>query len=59
MSPGGVRPVRRVVVARQAGTPRVVADGPSPHVHTLRGMPADLGLTDCGYTDGAAGDSVE
>lgn len=56
LSPGGVRPVRRVVVALQDGSPRVVADGPSPHVHTLPGMPPDLGLTDCWYTDGAPSD---
>ena len=54
--PGGIRPVRRVVVALRDGTPRVVADGPSPHVHTLPGMPSDLGLTDCWYTDGAPSD---
>ena len=54
---GGLRPVRRVVVALDgAGQPRVVADGPSPHVHTLPGLPPDLGLTDLWYTDGAPTD---
>ena len=59
-----VQPVRRVVVlADEHDVPHVVADGPSPHVHTLPGMPPDLGLTDLWYTgpdadqqDGAARD---
>jgi quercetin dioxygenase-like cupin family protein len=46
-----VRPVRRVVVlADEHDVPHVVADGPSPHVHTIPGMPPDLGLTDLWYT---------
>ena len=37
-----VRPVRRVVVlADEHDVPQVVADGPSPHVHTIPGMPPD------------------
>lgn len=54
-----IDPVRRVVVRAQTdGTAAVVADGASPHIHTLPGMPADLGLTDLWYTDidAAAGD---
>jgi hypothetical protein len=59
-----LQPVRRVVVlADDQDVARVVADGPSPHVHTLPGMPPDLGLTDLWYTgpgsdqqDGAARD---
>jgi hypothetical protein len=47
-----IRPTRRVVVLADAhDVPQVVADGPSPHVHTLPGMPDDLGLTDLWYTD--------
>jgi hypothetical protein len=50
--PGGPRRVgvsgpRRP--ARRVGQPRVEADGPSPHVHTLPGAP-HLGVTDRGYT---------
>jgi hypothetical protein len=59
-----VEPVRRVVVLTDdQDVARVVADGPSPHVHTLPGMPPDLALTDLWYTgpgadqhDGAARD---
>jgi hypothetical protein len=52
-----IRAVRRVVVAGDDhGQAHIVADGPSPHVHTLPGMPADLGLTDLWYTDGAPSD---
>jgi naringenin degradation protein FdeH len=48
-----VRPVRRVVVGPDASGAAVVqADGPSPHVHTLPGMPADLALVDLWYTSG-------
>jgi quercetin dioxygenase-like cupin family protein len=50
-----IRPVRRVVVLADADdVPRVVADEPSPHVHTLPGMPPDLGLTDLWYTGAGA-----
>ena len=57
MTAAGLRPVRRVVVTLNADAePRVVADGPSPHVHTLTGMPAGLGLIDCWYTDGTSAD---
>jgi hypothetical protein len=52
-----LRPVRRVVVTLDgAGQRRVVADGPSPHLHTLPGLPPDLGLTDLWDTDGAPTD---
>ncbi len=51
--------VRRVVVAGDDhGHAHVVADGPSPHVHTLPGMPAGLGLIDLWYTDGAPSDGT-
>jgi hypothetical protein len=51
-----IEPVRRVVVRANAdGTASVVVDEPSPHVHTLPGMPDDLGLTDLWYTDTAPG----
>jgi hypothetical protein len=51
-----IRPVRRVVVrAEPDGTAIVVADAPSPHVHTLPGMPPDLGLTDLWYTGEGSG----
>lgn len=50
-----IQTTRRVVVLAGADdVPRVVADGPSPHVHTLPGMPDDLGLTDLWYTGGGA-----
>jgi len=51
-----ISPVRRVVVrANPDGTAAVVADGASPHVHTLPGMPEDLGLTDLWYTGDGSG----
>lgn len=51
-----IAPVRRVVVrANPDGTATVVADAPSPHVHTLPGMPPDLGLTDLWYTGVGSG----
>ena len=52
--------VRRVVVRPDADHHTAVAfDGPSPHVHTLPGMSADLGLTDLWYTgDDAAASRV-
>ncbi len=54
---GGLRPIRRVVVAlNDGGQPRVVADGPSPHVHTRPGLPPELGLTDLWSTDGTPAD---
>lgn len=47
-----IAPVRRVLsVSNRDGTVRIVEDGPSPHVHTLPGMPGDLGLTDLWRTD--------
>ncbi len=52
-----IGPVRRVVVRAQTdGTAAVIADEASPHVHTLPGMPAGLGLTDLWYTGDGAGD---
>jgi quercetin dioxygenase-like cupin family protein len=55
-----IEPVRRVVVRPDRdGKTTVALDGPSPHVHTLPGMTADLGLTDLWYTgdDAATGAS--
>lgn len=53
-----IQPVRRVIVRGSSdGTARVADDAASPHVHTLPGMPDDLGLTDLWYTGGtSAGD---
>ena len=46
-----IEPVRRIVVQGGTdGTARIVTDEASPHVHTLPGMPDDLGLTDLWYT---------
>lgn len=45
--PSAIRPVRRVVATTGAGgAPGIAIEGPSPHVTTLPGMPATLGLTD-------------
>ena len=51
----GRRPRSGTGSARRGATRRrpptaVAFDGPSPHVHTLPGMSADLGLTDLWYT---------
>ena len=57
MTESPIRAVRRVVVASDDdGRAHVVDDGPSPHVHTLPGVPADLGLIDLWYTDGTPRD---
>jgi mannose-6-phosphate isomerase-like protein (cupin superfamily) len=51
-----IRAVRRVIVRAEAdGTAAVVADEASPHVHTLPGMPDDLGLVDLWYTGAGSG----
>jgi hypothetical protein len=51
-----IEPVRRIVVQGGAdGTARIVTDVASPHVHTLPGMPDDLGLTDLWYTGAGSG----
>lgn len=46
-----IRPIRRVVAgAGDDGASRIIMDSVSPHVHTLPGMPDDLGLTDLWHT---------
>lgn len=49
-------PVRRVVVTLGAeGRSKIAQDAPSPHVHTLEGMPDALALTDLWYTGPESG----
>jgi hypothetical protein len=50
--PAARGPVRRILsTVDPDGTARIAEDRPSPHLHTLPGMPEDLGLTDLWYTD--------